>query len=458
MTAAVAYCRISKDDRGEALGVDRQERLCRKLAKDRGLDIVEVLVDNDTSAFRSKSRRPAFDRLVGMLGDGSVGAVVAYHADRLYRRTGDLERLVGVIESTKVQVHTVASGNVDLTNASGRMIARMLGAAAQGESERMGERIRAKHDELAAAGKHPGGRPPYGYSKGYVVDQAEAEAVRWMAQRVLEGSSLLRVARDLDDRGVTTREGRPWHHSSVRATLVNPAVAGLRVHRREVAGPGAWDPILDRQTWEAVRAVLADPARKRTRPARKFVLAGLVENPNGDRMNGATVGDRRVYATRVVQGRPRPRPALSIGADELEDLIVGMVLTAVDEADLPTPDQAPDIDVTAIEAEMAELADLRGRGEITMQEWLAARGPLLERLQAASIAARQTKRHSATVKLLAKKGAVRKAWPDLDFDTRREVITALIERVVIAPATRGKWTPIEDRISPEHGGGVQWKA
>jgi hypothetical protein len=130
------------------------------------------------------------------------------------------------------------------------------------------------HDEIAAQGKHPGGRPPYGYSAGYVINPAEAEVVRRMARRVFEGASMLGVARELTDDGVPTREGRPWNQSTVRTVLIKPAVAGLRVHRGEIAGQGRWTPVLDRDTWEQLRAVIADPARKGRRPTRKFLLSG----------------------------------------------------------------------------------------------------------------------------------------------------------------------------------------
>ena len=66
MTPAVIYCRISKDDQDDRLGVQRQERMCRKLARDRGLDVVDVLTDNDLSAFKGK-RRPAFEAVVDLL-------------------------------------------------------------------------------------------------------------------------------------------------------------------------------------------------------------------------------------------------------------------------------------------------------------------------------------------------------------------------------------------------------
>lgn len=90
---------ISKDDQGDHLGVDRQERACRQLAADRGLEVAHLCVDNDTSAYARKPR-PGFEHLVDLLKAGEVGAVIAYHANRLYRRVGDLERLVGVVEAT----------------------------------------------------------------------------------------------------------------------------------------------------------------------------------------------------------------------------------------------------------------------------------------------------------------------------------------------------------------------
>ena len=448
MTPAVIYCRISKDDQDDRLGVQRQERMCRKLARDRGLDVVDVLTDNDLSAFKGK-RRPAFEAVVDLLKAGGASTVVAYHPDRLYRRTADLERLVDVVEATGAQVQTVAAGDVDLGTASGRMVARMLGAAAQGESERMGERLRAKSDELAAAGKPPGGRPPYGYSRGYAVNPDEAEAVRYIARRILEGGSLHGIARELDAKGVTTREGRPWHPSTVRAVVINPAVAGLRVHRREVAGKGVWEPVLPVAEWEEIRAVLTDPARKRKRPVHKYLLTGLVYSQAGDKMTGAPdnrVGQtRRTYSTKY-----KAEMSLNIAAEPLEDLVTEAVLTLLDDATLPVAKakgHASGDEVVALEAEMNELARLRGDGAITLAEWMAAREPLQARLEAARAKAGQSTRPPAALVALSAPGAVRNAWPDLDLEARRTILATAIDRVVIGPATRGRWTPIEDRIA-----------
>lgn len=418
-----------------------------------------MLVDNDISASKGK-RRPAFERLVEMLANKEAGAVLTYHCDRLYRRGADLERLVKVVESSGAQVHTVAAGDVDLSTASGRMVARMLGAASQHEVERLGERMRLKSAELAAKGRAPGGRPPFGYSwewaqestgemrRRYAINLDEAAALQVMARRVLEGSSLLALSRELDAAGVSTREGRPWHHSTVRASLVNPAVAGLRVHRREIAGPGEWEAILDRATWEEIRAVLSDPARKRTRPPRRYLLSGLVVNPSGDRMVGRNdrapggAMTRRTYATRWPAA-----PSLSVGADDLEDMVVETVLLRLDGESVPVPSVSPPTSgqVEPLEAEMVELAAMRGSGVLSLVEWLAARQPLLDRIEAARAAAGATTRPRAAAHLLSKPGAARRAWPALGIIDRRGVVAAVVGQVVVGPADRRRRAKVEDR-------------
>ena len=55
--AAAIYARISSDQDGTTLGVQRQLEDCRKLAADLGWQVVDEYVDNDLSAYSGK-RRP----------------------------------------------------------------------------------------------------------------------------------------------------------------------------------------------------------------------------------------------------------------------------------------------------------------------------------------------------------------------------------------------------------------
>jgi len=115
-----------------------------------------VLVDNDLSAY-SGACRPEYERLLDLVRRREIDVIVAYHPDRLYRRLADLVELTKVVAAAGVEIRTVAAGHVDLNTASGRFTAQVLGAAAEHESARIGERFSAKHHQNAERGNAHGG-------------------------------------------------------------------------------------------------------------------------------------------------------------------------------------------------------------------------------------------------------------------------------------------------------------
>jgi DNA invertase Pin-like site-specific DNA recombinase len=54
--SAAIYARISSDQTGQALGIQRRLEDCRKLAADRGWIVADEYVDNDISAFKGRER------------------------------------------------------------------------------------------------------------------------------------------------------------------------------------------------------------------------------------------------------------------------------------------------------------------------------------------------------------------------------------------------------------------
>jgi site-specific DNA recombinase len=241
------------------MGVKRQEPDCRAFAEARGIEVAEVLVDNDLTAFKGKKRArvPAGLRA----GEGRRHD----HGDRRPPRpplpnTRELEDLIDLVEATQVQILTVTGGDFDLNTSDGRAVARIVVALAQKESEDKSRRIRRKHLELAEAGAVVGGGRPFGYEKDRkTLRPAEADLVREAADRVLAGSSLRAVIAEWKAAGIT----RPTSQSTLRRILLNPRIAGLRAvgYRArtgpgELLGQGAWAPILDEETWRRVKAVL----------------------------------------------------------------------------------------------------------------------------------------------------------------------------------------------------------
>lgn len=452
MKRTAIYCRISRDTAGLGLGVERQESECRALARKLRWKVAAVFVDNDVSAYRGKPR-PGYVALVDAMRAGEVDALIAWHPDRLTRSVRELEDLIDVLEATSTDVATVAGGTYDLSTPAGRMTARVIGSTARYESEQKSERQRSKARQLAESGKlHGGGTRPFGYEADRLtIVEPEAAVLREAADLVCSGWSLRRVVRHVTECGHRTPTGVAWAPTSLRRMLISPRVAGLREHRGEVVGAAEWPAIVDRETWERCRLTLTDPARRQNERMTRYLLVGLAHTSTGIRMFARpnSRGVRRYFAL-PVDGKQGG----AIQADELEAAVVDAVLRRFDKTTIPTPKstKANDglADVEAIEAEMDELAKLRGDGVISMREWVAAREPLQARLDAARASATPNAAPSALANLLGKKGALRTAWDDLTFDQRQDVLRIIIERVVIAPAVRGRNKYDPDRVTIEY--------
>src|SRR5215471_13253749 len=122
-TAAAIYARISHDTNGDGLGVERQEMLCRKLAKAKRWPVADVYVDNDRSAYTGKPR-PEYKRMLDDIEHGRIDAVVCVDLDRLTRRPAELETFIVHADKYGVALANV-SGDLDLSTSEDRMRARM---------------------------------------------------------------------------------------------------------------------------------------------------------------------------------------------------------------------------------------------------------------------------------------------------------------------------------------------
>jgi DNA invertase Pin-like site-specific DNA recombinase len=446
MPIAALYVRISQDRSGDELGIARQREDCEKLVQARGWDLGDVYADDDRSAFSGKLR-PAYERMMAAVAAGDVGAIVAWHPDRLHRSPIELERFIDAVNSAGAEVATVQAGEFDLGTAAGRMVARVVGAVARHESEQKSERLRRQREQMALSGRPHGGRRAFGYDRGggKVID-AEAALIREAVDRVLSGESLRGIAIDWNNRRVASTSGKPWGVTTLRSMLTGPRLTGLRVHHGEIIGKAAWPAIITREQHDAIRAVLGNPrARKQGRPATSLLGGLLICGKCGEKMHASTrSGGARRYACAQ---RPETKGCgkVAIHAERTEDLVVEVVMRRLDHASL-----AEHVDddlrngseeVVALEDRLADLADAFAEGAITRAEWMRARAGVEKRLDEAR---RERDANDAKTLLepVAQPGALRDAWPTLDADQRRSVLGAVLSYVKALPATKGPvWDP-----------------
>jgi site-specific DNA recombinase len=449
------YARISSDDDHDALGVQRQREDCEALARRKGWEVVAVHVDNDISAADKRKDRPGFAALMAQLEGGELDDIVAADLDRLVRRPIQLEHFVDKCLDAGVRHLATVGGDVDLGTGDGLLVARIKGAVAADEIDRVRKRVRRKKDELAMAGKPSGGGArPFGFEPdGLTIREPEAEIIRELAGRVLAGESLGSLAADLDRRGIATVSGRSWVPNVLRGMLFAPRIAGLRQHRGEVVGPAAWDPILDRRTWEQLQAHFLTPARRRVGAGRRLLTGLLVCGRCGARLISGQNNGQRAYVCRKYAGFDGCG-GLAMIAEPLEELITEAVLIRLDSPELAERlagghDDDQTDKLATLRDRLDELADSFASGEITRREWLRAR----EGIEARIADAQRTLRRSSTAAALdLGNEPVRDAWAGLALERQRAALAAVVERVTIGPAVRGR-----NRFDPERVD-MTWRA
>lgn len=263
---AVAYYRISKDTTGNMLGIERQRQAVHELAERGGYSIAAEFVDNDVSAY-SRKPRPGYQRMMEHLTSATNTVVLAYSSDRLYRRNTDLEQIVDDLGG--VRIVTASSGDVDLTTADGRMVARMLGAAAQREVEKTAERVRARARQRAMSGVSTTGSRPFGWAwengtpGGRLVPHpAEADAVRRAYQWLLDGVNLSEIARRLTAEGFRGTKGGALMQARLSVILRTPRHGGLVSYQGQlIDAPSTEGALVDAAVWRRAQRILTDPAR-----------------------------------------------------------------------------------------------------------------------------------------------------------------------------------------------------
>lgn len=449
MSSAAIYARLSKDAEQQGLSVARQERECRALAAQELLQVVDVYVDDDLSAYNRRRPRPAYIRLLEDVEAGRVEVILARHEDRLLRDIREGEDLIDLVERTKVRV-VLLDGQVNLNSARGRSDFRSAINRARYESERKSERLKLTHSALAAQGRFHGGHRPYGYQPvgdGQLsVVPEEAEVVREAARRVLAGETLYGVCQGLNARSVPSARGTGWRTPSLKRILTSWTIVGRREHQGEDAGPATWPAVLDEGTWQALRNTLLQPhaVRPGGRPPVNLLAGGLALcGLCGARLYGqrksTSRGQRRVYVCPSSRNPDKPEGCggVSITAEPLEAWVTAAVLTALDspalaQATRPSPDHA-DGQVRLLEARLDELMDMYAAGEVDRALFLRGQAKLQAELQAEQRRLARDARDRARL-ALPRNGELRLRWAELTLTQRRAVLDAVLDRVVVRPA------------------------
>ena len=245
--------------------------------------------------------RPALQQLLSDIQSAKVDVVVVYKIDRLTRSLMDFAKIVDVFDTKGVSFVSVTQ-QFNTTTSMGRLTLNVLLSFAQFEREVTAERIRDKIAASKKKGMWMGGPWPLGFDvrdKRLVVNEAEAVTVRRLFDLYRQIRSVRRLKAAADDEGIVTKRrsfsggrvqgGQPFSRGNLYQLLSNPIYVGEIAHKGQTYA-GLHEAIVDRDTWDAVQALLSDNTVARRTPknlSSPCILAGLVFDETGDRLTSS---------------------------------------------------------------------------------------------------------------------------------------------------------------------------
>lgn len=342
MNAAI-YIRWSTDDQGTGTTLDVQREGCLKKAGEHGLTISPEHIFIDDGVSGAKENRPALNRLNRAIQNGSITTVIVYRLDRLARSPYVAYKLVERDWHKRASLISVTESHINTTTTEGQLGFGIATIFAAHERNTIRDRTMSGKRRRAAEGKNPGLRPHYGVQiidKTFAVVEEEAITVRRIYNDYLKGRTDGQVARALNDAGIRTKAGGPWHTSAVQRILTNPAYKGTLVYR-DITCEDAFPVIIDPHTWERAQAIRSEKAKvhpRRLATESPYILSGRLTCARcGRPMNGRVCRngkyENRYYAcTGYIQFRDCD--CLTIRQEALESAVVAHLLPLLNEDEL----------------------------------------------------------------------------------------------------------------------------
>lgn len=222
MQKAIGYIRVStqgQTDDGISLEVQQAKIEAWCTANDYTLE--SVFVDAGISG-KAMANRNGLQDALDAVTKGTC--LVAYSLSRLSRSTQDMLGIAASIEAKGADLASLTE-KIDTTSAAGKMVFRMLAVLSEFERDLVSERTKAALAHKKSIGEKYA-PVPFGFQEiegRLVAVKAETNLVAEIMKRRESGHTLRAIANDLNQRGISGKNGGQWHASTVRYLIQRQA-------------------------------------------------------------------------------------------------------------------------------------------------------------------------------------------------------------------------------------------
>ena len=206
-----AYCRVSTDSEDQLTSYTAQkEYYTQKIEENPDWELAGIFADRGITG-TSMKKRAEFNRMIAACKRGRIDIILTKSLSRFARNTVDCLETVRILRARGIGVRFEKEG-IDTLTESGEFMITLFSGFAQAESESIRNNV-----IWGILKSREAGNVPFQYTKllGYrrgadgnpEIDQSEAEVVRRIYRRYLDGASIFGILRELEQDHVPTATG-----------------------------------------------------------------------------------------------------------------------------------------------------------------------------------------------------------------------------------------------------------
>lgn len=206
---ASCYCRYSSD-RQQQQSIDYQLERIEEFCKKHDITLIDKYIDEATTGTNDK--RDDFQRMIQDSEHSKWGYLLVYNLSRLARNVEDQMFYQKILKQRGIMIISVEE-RFDSTP-EGHLFALITAGINEYYSKHLAKRSFAGIMQNAKKTLVICGVPPLGFdvgpNKSYIINPKEAEAVRIIFDKTLEGWSHGKIKEYLNENGYKTKRGQPF--------------------------------------------------------------------------------------------------------------------------------------------------------------------------------------------------------------------------------------------------------
>ena len=226
-----AYCRVSTNDEDQLNSYRSQVTYYTELIKKKDDWLFAGIYADEGITGTQVAKREEFQRLINDCMNGEVDMVITKSISRFARNTLDTLKYVRMLKERNIAVF-FEEENINTLTMDGELLLVVLSSVAQQEVENISANVKKGLKMKMQRGEMVGFQGCLGYdydpvSKTISVNEEEAEIVRYIFRRYIEGAGGSVISKELRNLGYKTkRGGTAWPESTVIGIIKNEKYKG----------------------------------------------------------------------------------------------------------------------------------------------------------------------------------------------------------------------------------------